>query len=355
MDIIPNNTVLQAAEEEEEEGVTPNNGALPPPANFNRIREAIRKRQGDPPPPYSPPSPPSSPPPTPPPSSDIFEQLVTVNKEFSEENFQIYLEFKLNSYFINCIFGQHIANDRKLYKKQLYENIIREILIYKDHIVDKKKQKVLIDNFNHLILNNIHSDFHISTSNFNNLYKLTPNDDEVNESNNTKENIINYFVDNFEKSKLFKNFFNNIDNNPLFLLNKIQSLDMEYLKIFYKIDNIRDLSNLELRPINDLTSVFESQELMKYVLNEDKYRKLLELIELSNQTDRPERPVLDLREQTNTRIKSRVGRAAESTMKSMPSIRRRQQEQPEQPEQPASTRVSTSAKRNTTIGPGRIL
>ena len=250
---------------------------------------------------------------------DIFEQLVINNKEFSKENFQIYLEFKLNSYFINCIFGKHIANDRILYKKQLYENIIREILIYKNHIVDEKKQKNLIDNFNHLILHNIHSDFHISTSNFNNLYKLNSNDHEPNERN-TKQNIMDYFVDNFEKSKLFKNFFKNIDNNPLFLFNKIQSLDMEYLKIFYKIDNIRDLSNLEFNDNIDFSSI----HLNKYVLDENKYEKLLELIELSKQTDRPERPELDLREQTNTRIKSRVGRSAESTMKSMPSIRRRQ-------------------------------
>lgn len=227
---------------------------------------------------------------------NIFQQLVLNNQEFSKENFQVYLEFKLNTFFINYIF-----HDSRITKGSIDIIINNSETLCKDIISDiinfmgLLKNKNVINHFNHLCLEIIHSEFHISRQNF---------DSTDPKFNDVKEKIVNYFGKNFKKSRLFKNFFKNIDNNPLFLFNKIQSLDMDYLKMFYKLDDVTSLSNLKFNDNIDFTSEY----LKRYLLTENKFDKLKQLIDLSNQTERPERPELDLRTSTNTRKISQLKR-----------------------------------------------
>lgn len=226
----------------------------------------------------------------------IFQQLVLNNQEFSKENFQVYLEFKLNTFFINYIFHDSRVTKGSIdiiinNSETLCKDIISDIINFMQ-LLDNKN---VINHFNHLCLEIIHSEFHISRQNFD----LTDP-----KFNDVKEKIVNYFGKNFKKSRLFKNFFKNIDNNPLFLFNKIQSLDMDYLKMFYKLDDVTSLSNLKINDNIDFTSEY----LKRYLLTKNKFEKLKQLIDLSNETERPERPDLDLRTSTNTRKISKLKR-----------------------------------------------
>lgn len=238
------------------------------------------------------------------------ETFELMGNKLTDTKFNIFLNFWLATVFIELLHDSIELNEEHI--KMRFSIKFQEILnslfnIFYEENVDEKiinNKKYLFDILNKNLLEKIHSKFHISFQNRNQLLQHT-NHGPLVETN--KDDIISkYILDNLYKCKLVKNFLPD-DNSPLTLLLKIKGLDINYLKLFYKLDTLEDFENIQPKQTINIDESITNI----YIETNDLYTKLNNIINIISSSDLPSPPtdnITNLNTRTTTKIRKSFSR-----------------------------------------------
>ena len=232
-----------------------------------------------------------------------------LGNKLTESKFNIFLNFWLSKIFIHILEYSNINEENiQISFVQNFQDMLSSLFsIFYEENVDENilnNKKYLFDILNKNLFEKIHSRFHISFQNRDKLINKTDRVQLVNIQEN--DNVTQYITNNLYKSKLVKNFIPD-DKSSLSLLLKIKSLDFNYLQLFYKLETLEDLENIQPKDsINIDNSITD-----KYIENNELYEKLTTIISIITSTNLPDSPsneITNLNTRKTTKIRKSFSR-----------------------------------------------